>query len=152
MQDLADRFFAARRKGLFRSHPVLENCVVPSSGDVAALEEAGKFTLPADMRAWLAIVGFCTLNDELSFRPEWFRRVEAGVLKGALMFAQDSLGNFYGYVPADGTIVFFSRSEHGYAVLAPSFRGFLEGLETRHLKVTEWAESLNLAAYDWQAV
>jgi hypothetical protein len=114
MQDLADRFLAARRKGWLRSRPILEQCVVPSEHDLHALEEATGCSLPLDMRAWLAIIGFCNVDDDLSFRPEWFRRVDEGQLEGALLFAQDTLGNFYGYVPADGSIVFFSRSEPGF--------------------------------------
>ncbi|WP_158290307.1 SMI1/KNR4 family protein [Ramlibacter sp. WS9] len=115
------------------------------------LEEAAGCSLPSDMRAWLAIVGFCNVDDDLSFRPEWFRRIDQGQLKGALLFAQDTLGNFYGHVPADGSIVFFSRAEPAFAVLASSFRDFLECLESRQFKVMEWVESLTLAPYDWQA-
>jgi SMI1/KNR4 family protein SUKH-1 len=152
MQDLADRFLAARRKGWLRSRAILEHCAVPSENEVHALEEATGCSLPLDMREWLAIVGFCNVDDDLSFRPEWFRRIDQGQLEGALLFAQDTLGNFYGYVPADGSIVFFSRSEPAFAVLAPSFRGFLERLESRNFKVMEWVESLTLASYDWQAV
>ncbi|HSV48107.1 MAG TPA: SMI1/KNR4 family protein [Ramlibacter sp.] len=148
---MADYFLAASRKDWFRSRPVLENCAVPGEQEVAALEESIGCSLPADMRSWLTIVGFCNIDDDLSFRPEWFRRIEDGQLKGSVLFAQDTLGNFYGYVPAEGAIVFFSRSEPAYAVLAPSFREFLGSLQKRDYKIMDWVESLTLAPYEWNS-
>jgi hypothetical protein len=107
--------------------------------------------VPAPLKSWLALVGYGDADQALSFRSEWLERVDEGELKGALRFAQDVLGNFYAFAPDNERIVFFSRSEPAYAVLAPSFEAFLGELERRDFKIVDWVESLELAPYAWSA-
>ncbi|MEQ1806113.1 MAG: SMI1/KNR4 family protein [Burkholderiaceae bacterium] len=102
-----------------------------AEADITLAEERAGAKLPTDLKTWLQIVGYGDINEDLSFRFEWLRQVEQGELKGAVLFAQDGLGNFYAYVPSDERIVFFSRSAPEYSVLAPSFRAFMEELERR---------------------
>jgi hypothetical protein len=130
----------------------LESCHIPSAHEVGALEAKVGVTLPADMRRWLKLVGFCNFGDELSFRAGWFNRVEQGHLAGSVLFAQDELGAFLAFVPESGEVVYFSRSEPGYAALAPSFEAFLEQLESRNYKLGDWVDSLILKPYEWKAV
>ncbi len=139
-------------KGWWRSRPFLEDCDIPSAQDVRELEAKVDAALPSDMRRWLELVGFCNFGDELSLRACWFCRVEQGQLAGSVLFAQDQLGDFLAFVPATGEIVFFSRSEPGYASLAPSFEAFLERLESRDYQLGEWVDSLILHPYAWNAV
>lgn len=150
MQDLASRFLSARRRRLIGSRPIVDHRVIPSEQDVLSLEQKVGSALPDDMRGWLFNVGFCNIDDDLSIRPEWFRPVEQGHLRGAVLFAQDTLGSFYGFVPSDGRVVFFARYEPAFTVLAPTFRGFLEQIAAHDFKVLEWVESLALAPYEWQ--
>lgn len=91
------------------------------------------------------------LDDDISFRSEWLTKIERGVFKGAVQFAQDILGNFYAFAPQDGRVVYFSRSTPEYAVLAPDFNSFLKELERRNFKILEWTESIELSPCDWNA-
>lgn len=150
MQDLVDRFLSARRKRWLGTRPIVEHRAVPSEQDLASLEGRLGCALPSDMRAWLSTVGFSNIDDDLSLRAEWFRQVDQGHLKGAVLFAQDTLGGFYGFAPADGRIVFFARFEPGYAVLAENFREFLQQLAARDFKVLEWVDSMTLMPYEWE--
>ncbi len=152
MEDLVSQFTVARKRGWFRDRPVLEECRPASSVELVALEKAVGCALPGDLRVWLETVGFCNVNDELSIREFWFKRVDVGHLKGAFLFAQDDLGNFYGMTSPEGQVLFFSRSEAAYAVLASSFREFLRQLAGREYVLADWVDNLKLAPYDWNAV
>lgn len=110
MQDLADRCLLARRKRWLRTRPVVAQRALPSERELLSLEQRIGCALPSDLRGWLSIVGFCDIDDELSFRAEWFDALDPGHLAGAVLFAQDILGRFYGFMPTDGRIVFFARS------------------------------------------
>lgn len=107
--------------------------------------------LPEALRTWLRALGYGDLDQALSFRYDWFQVVEYGHLSGAVIFAQDDLGNFYAYAPADGSVVVFSRSSRAYAVLAPSFMGFIEELERRDFKLGRWVDGVHLLLYDSNA-
>jgi hypothetical protein len=139
------------RKMWLGTKPVFEPYRAVSAADLTLVEQTVRADLPEDMRAWLLLVGYGDINEDLSFRLEWFKSVEQGALKGAVLFAQDNLGNFYAYVPSDGSIVFFSRSAPQYAVLASSFRVFMEELEQRDYKLMQWVESLVGIPYQWDA-
>lgn len=152
MRDLVDRYLSARRKGWFRSRPVVEWSVPLSAGDLDALEKRIGCTLPPDLKTWLALVGYGDIDQTFSIRNEWFQPVEDGELKGGCRFAQDVLGNFYAFGPGSEEVVFFSRSEAAYALLAPSFQAFLTTLERRDYKILEWVDSMELSPYAWSAV
>jgi len=149
MKDLADRCLLARRKRWLRTRPVVAQRALSSERELLALEQRIGCALPSDLRAWLSIVGFCDIDDELSFRAEWFNAPDPGHLAGAVLFAQDILGRFYGFMPTDGRIVFFARSEPGHAVLATNFREFLQQLADRDFKVVDWVDSVELKPYQW---
>lgn len=151
VRDIADRLLERRRKGWFRSRPLFELYAEASGPELAKVEGALGAPLPSSLTAWLAAVGFGDIDEDLSFRADWFSVVEQGELKGAVFFAQDTLGNFYGYHPVNERIVFFSRSESGYAVLASNFREFLEELERLDWKIMDWVESIPLLPYEWAA-
>lgn len=150
MREQAERLLSRSRKGWFKTKPLFESYRAVSEADVALAEERVNTALPADLRAWLLLVGYGDIND-LSFRFEWFSQVEQGALRGAVRFAQDALGNFYAYVPSDERIVFFSRSAPEYAVLALRFRAFMQELERRDYKIIEWVERLAGLPYSWAA-
>ena len=149
MRDLADRILSRTRKGWLRSRPLFEPHRAVSESDLAQVEAKVK-ELPSDLEAWLLAVGYGDIDGDLSFRAEWFNEVDRGDAKGAVIFAQDILGNFYAYAP-EREIIFFSRSTPEYAILAPSFREFMEELERRDFKVMDWVESIVLLPYHWGA-
>jgi hypothetical protein len=146
MRDIAERVLSRSRKRWFRSKPLFEHHKPVSATDLVRIEEKVNAALPEDLKAWLLAVGYGDIDEDLSFRSEWFQQVEQGELKGAVLFAQDSLGNFYAYMPKDERIIFFSQSE--YAILALGFRAFMEELEHRDFKVLEWVESVSAIPYD----
>ncbi|WP_194792882.1 SMI1/KNR4 family protein [Caenimonas koreensis] len=151
MRDIADRLLEHRRAGWIGSRPLFKQYAQASGPELAEVESRLGISLPASLVSWLATVGFGDIDEDLSFRAEWFSVVEQGELKSAVLFAQDTLGNFYGYLPVNERIVFFSRSEPGYAFLAQNFREFLEELERRDWRVMNWVESIQLRPYRWAA-
>jgi len=151
MRELINRIVSESRKTWLRTRPVFVRHAPVSSAEIDRIEQEVRTILPTDLREWLLEAGYGDVNEQLSFRREWFRAVEHGHLTGAVLFAQDELGNFYAYVPADGSIVYFCRSSPEYAVLASSFRDFMEELEYRAFKLTEWVDRLPTAPYCWDA-
>jgi hypothetical protein len=151
MQQLASRLLAARRKRWFGTRPVFESYAAVSAADLSRIETRVGTDLPAELKAWLLMVGFGDIGDVLSFRDEWFQAIEQGPLRGGFQFAQDELGNFLGSPRAEGTVAFLSRSVHGYAVLAPTLEAFLQELERRNYEAAEWFQSVELAPYAWTA-
>ena len=151
MRDVVDLLLQARRKSWLRSRPVFEPYASASSAELARVQHYLGSSSPPDLIEFLAAAGYGDIGEELAFRAEWFKPVESGQLKGAVQFAQDILGNFYAVVPGSGRIIFFSRSEPAYAVLAASFRAFMEELARREYKIIEWVDSLSLQPYEWQS-
>ena len=117
----------------------------------AAAEARVGRALPEDLKSFLSLVGFGDVGEDLGFRKEFFSSVEEGQFKEGTQFAQDILGNFYAFPPDDGRVLFFSRSEPGFTVLAPSFLAFLEELQRRDYKLIEWVDSVELSPYAWSA-
>jgi len=150
MRELADRTLNRTRKRWLRSKPLFEPHRAVSEGDLAHVERKLSAKLPDDLKTWLLAVGYGDLDGDLSFRAEWFNEVDRGEVKGAVIFAQDILGNFYACAP-DGRIIFFSRSAPEYSVLAQNFRVFMEELERRDFKVMDWVDSVTLVPYHWGA-
>jgi hypothetical protein len=152
MRDLVERLLASRRKGLFKSRPLFEAYAPATPAYLSAAESYIGRALPEDLKAWLSLVGFGDVGEDLGFRKEFFAPVADGKFKGGAHFAQDILGNFYAFPPDGDRVVFFSRTEPRYAEIAPSFRAFLEELERRDYKLTDWVDSLELLPYAWSAV
>jgi len=151
MQAFVDRVLASTRRKFLRSTPLFASYRPVSAIEIEQVERQVDAKLPQDLKAWLLAVGYGDLDESLSFRSEWFTKVEQGKLKGSVVFAQDELGNFYAFVPEGGAVVFFSRSAPEYAVLASSFSSFMTELESRDFKVIEWAESVPPPPYSWNA-
>lgn len=105
--------------------------------------------LPDDLREWLLQVGYGDLDDDLSFRAQWFAAIRTGQLKGGAIFAQDGLGNFYAFDASERHIYYLSRSEPVYAKISASFTEFLEELIRRDYKLEDWVDELETRAYDW---
>jgi len=147
MEPLFARILNARRKRFLGSKPLFEP--YKPATDIADVEAKIGTSLPEALAAWLAAAGYGDINDVLSFRSDWFNVIDRGELKGHVMFAQDILGNFYSFSPADGTIHFVCRSAPEYAFLAKHFGAFPEQLEQRNFQLEEWTDSLKAQRYEW---
>ena len=107
MRDLVERLLANRRKGWFKSRPVFEAYAPATLADLSAAESHVGRALPEDLKAWLLLLGFGDVGEDLGFRKEFFAPVADGKLKGGAQFAQDILGNFYAFPPDGDRVVFF---------------------------------------------
>ncbi|MHA6890441.1 hypothetical protein [Ralstonia pseudosolanacearum] len=94
---LAGIVLSARRKGFFRQNPIFKLHRKTSSIELFALEKKIGMQIHGDLRDWLLAVGYGDIDEEISFREEWFSSIETGQLKGSTRFAQDILGNFYSF-------------------------------------------------------
>lgn len=151
MHDLAERLLKRTRKSFFRKRPLFEPNVAVDQTELDRIEHKLGSRIPQDLREWLLVMGYGNVDDVLSIQADWLHPVERGHLKGAAIFGQDDLGNFYAYLPSDGRIVYFSRSSHEYAVLAPNFLSFMEELERRDFKLGEWVDHVAALPYGWDA-
>ena len=147
MRELAARVLTKTRKRWFKTHPLFESHAPVTSSELERIEKKVGITLPADLQDWLLSVGYGDVDESLSFRYDWFSRVERGALLGAVIFAQDELGNFYAYSPKDWSIMFVSRSASKLTTVAPSFLAFMEELERRDFKLEYWMDSLPSEPY-----
>lgn len=139
---------SAHRKRLFRSKPVYVAYSKVSSDELENLQSRLGSTLPLTLRQWLVTAGYGDIDDQLSFREEWFSCLNTGELKGSICFAQDILGNFYVY-DRPGRIYFLSRSEATYAPMVKDFLEFFEELIRRDYKLIEWTDTLDAQKYSW---
>ena len=149
MDPLVARISTAKRKRLFGSKPIFEPHKPTSASELRQIEEEIACALPEDLRTWLLEAGFGDFNEIFALRQEWFRVVDRGPLKGHVMFAQDILGNFYSFSPADGRIHFICRSAPEYALMAKDFHSMLEELERRSFNLQEWVDHLPSLPYEW---
>ena len=134
----------ARRKGWLHTRPLFDPFESVGESEIEQAELRAGEQLPADLKAWLLAVGYGDIDEKLSFRRDWFHKIEDGRLAGSVTFAQDELGNLYAFDPNDGSIFFLSRSSPEYARLASHFRAFMEELERRDFRLEEWTKTLSL--------
>ena len=151
MHSLAQRILAKTRRNWLRTRPVFQPFKPVDQIELERVEAKVGARLPEDLRAWLLAVGYGDVNDVLSFRYDWFHTIDQGHRSGAVIFAQDELGNFFAFTPEDGAIHFFARSSPEYVTVAPSLRAFVEELERRDFKLLEWMDTLALLPYDRDA-
>lgn len=148
LESLAKTVLSASRKGFLRSKSVFKPHAATSTRELSELAEEIGIPLPNDLQVWLLAVGYGDIDEELSFRREWFARIESGQLKGGARFAQDILGNFYAF-NSDERIIFLSRSQSAYAVMSKGFLEFIDELVRRDYKLIDWVNTLETQWYDW---
>ena len=149
MSALFLRILDAKRKRLLGKKRIFEPHRVVAESELAILEDRIGCALPNSLRSWLLEAGYGDLNEELSFREEWFSVVDRGQLKGHVFFAQDIPGNFYSFSPANGEVHYVCRSSVEYAFMAQDFHAFLEELERREFQLEKWIAGLCATAYEW---
>ncbi len=147
MEEVLEKLRNARRKVLWRFKPMWALHASATEADLDGAEGKVGAPIPADLRTFLLQFGFGDLNDELSFRRDWFSRIEYGPLVGHVVFGQDDRGNLYTADPGSGAVHYIDRFEPGYARLAPSFAAFLAEAAARGFNVVAWAESNTLEPY-----
>ena len=152
MDALVERFLAATRKKFFCRRPVFEKYREATEDDLGEIEQRVGAMLPSCLRLWLLLAGFGDLNEELSFRAEWFNAIDRGRLKGYVIFAQDDGGHFYAFSPVSGAIFFIRRSAPEYALIAGDFVAFMDAFETHGFELQKWTDSLESLPYEWTAV
>jgi len=145
---LAQTMLSGSRKGFFRKKPIFSAHEKVSPSELSALEKIILIQIPVDLRDWLLAVGYGDINEEISFREEWFTAIERGQLKGGAIFAQDILGNFYAFNPL-GRIYYLSRSAPVFAAIAKDFFDFVEELIRRDYKLVDWINTLETQRYEW---
>lgn len=146
MQEFVARVLNTSRKRWLRACPLFEPFAPVGAAEIEQAERKAGGPLPVELRAWLLAAGYGDVDETLSFRQDWFQKIETGHLTGFVIFAQDDLGNFYAYSQTDGSIYFLARSSPQYAKLASSFRAFMEELENRDFQLGAWTNSLPLAS------
>lgn len=140
---------SASWKGFLRQRPVFNAYGTVSPDQLDVVERKIGVAMPIDLRRWLLTLGYGDIDEELSFREEWFSAMESGQLKGGALFAQDALGNFYGFDPCD-RIYFFSRSQTVFSAVSESFPEFIEKLLRRDYDLTGWVDTLATQEYEWE--
>ena len=148
IDELAKTVLSASRKGLFRKKPVFKAHATVSPEELGRLEKKVGIPVPTSLRDWLLAVGYGDIDEEMSFREEWFAPIEKGQLKGGVRFAQDVLGNFYAF-DSPGRIYFLSRSEPVFAPMSKDFLEFAGELVRRDYKLGAWIETLETQKYEW---
>jgi len=153
MQDIVERIRKGSRTSTrwFRrtSRPLFRQFAPVMPIELDQIEQTFDTQLPPDLREWLLAMGYGDVDDTLSFRRDWMHTVKQGHLAGTVSFAQDELGNFFGYRPTEGSVIYFCRSGPEYAFIAPCFRAFMEELETRDFRLLAWLEELATEPYEW---
>jgi len=146
--ELANTVRTASRKGFFRRKTIFNLYKGITPDGLSALDLKIGIRIPEDLRDWLLAVGYGDIDDELSFREEWFVPIVVGQLKGGVIFAQDILGNYYAF-DLHGDIYYLSRSQRVFAKVSESFLMFIKELINRDYKLVNWVETLNTQTYDW---
>lgn len=149
MKDVLHAINTTTRKSFFGRKPMYKPHAVVTDIDLTSAEEAIRCTLPSSLKELLCSIGYGDLNNELSFRKEWWQVLEVGQLKGNVVFAQDDRGNLYTFSPDTGEVHYIDRFDGSYAQLAPSFDLFLRGLMDRNFEVVYWAEHLPQQPYEF---
>ncbi len=148
LDGLVKAVFSASRKGFFRQKPIFEPYAMTSSGELSELEGEIGIPLPNDLRCWLLALGYGDIDEEMSFRREWFASIDSGQLKGGARFAQDILGNFYAF-DGDGHVFYLSRSQPVFAAISKGFLEFIDELMRRDYQLVDWVNSLASQRYEW---
>jgi hypothetical protein len=145
---LTKAVLSASRKSFLRQKPVFRAHETVLVDELSDLEKEIGVPLPSDIRKWLLVLGYGDIDEEMSFRKEWFATINTGQLKGGALFAQDILGNFYAFDSYD-RIYYLSRSQPVFATISTSFLEFIEELICRDYKLVDWVNTLETQRYEW---
>lgn len=148
INELTKTVLSASRKGLLRRKPIFKPYAATFSDELSKVEQEIGALMPNDLRNWLLAVGYGDIDDELSFRRDWFARIESGKLTGGARFAQDILGNFYAF-DSSGRIFYLCRSEPVFSAVSENFLKFIEELIRRDYKLIDWVNSIETQKYEW---
>ena len=146
--EIADKVLSTSRKSLFRRKSIFSAHKGITPDELRMLDLKLGVQIPDDIRDWLFAAGYGDIDDELSFREEWFSVIKVGQLKGGVIFAQDILGNYYAF-DLNGNIYYLSRSQQVFAKVSDSFLLFIRELINRDYKLVDWVETLDAKTYDW---
>jgi hypothetical protein len=78
MRALFNRVLDAKSKRLFGHKFIFEPYLATSASALANVEDRIGCPIPDSLRSWLLQAGYGDINEELSFRDEWFRVVDRG--------------------------------------------------------------------------
>lgn len=145
---VAQIVLSAKTGSWFRERPLFKKHAAVSADQLAALEHQLGIQLPGEFREWLILAGYGDIKEELSFSPEWIRKVGSGPLAGGVSFSQDILGNFYVFDVPLGRVYYLARSEPVFALLSGGFREFVETLVARSYDLEGWIDSISTQGYD----
>lgn len=149
MGSLTKRILAKQRKTLLGHKAIYCQYRTVSAVDLFQVERKLGCALPSKLCEWLLEAGYGDLNEQFSFRQEWFDLIDRGLLVGHIRFAQDDLGNFYAISPTNSAIHYLSRKTPEYALMSTDFTAFLEEFERRQFDIEGWVDQLQVEPYDW---
>jgi len=150
IQAAASTVLHASKKRLFGRKPIYECYAKTTNVELCAVEARVGAAIPADLRDWLLLVGYGDINEALSFREEWFKRLDRGPLVNTVVFAQDILGNHYVF-SVSGEISYLCRTAPEYALVAQNFLTFITNFIEAGYSEERMIETFRTQRYELQS-
>lgn len=145
MDEIAKIILSAKRRRFLRSHPVFEPFKTAPEAELFRLAKGLNFKFPLGLSKWLRLAGYGDIDGVLSFREEFFSKVDCGPLDGLVTFAQDSGSNCFAFNPKNDSIYYIHRPEQTAVRISDDFPSFLQELIRRDYKLPDWVGSLSKA-------
>lgn len=145
---IAKIVLSAKTRSWFRERLLFNRHAAVSTDQLASVEHQLGIQLPGEFREWLLLAGYGDVDDVLSFRREWIRKIGSGPPANGVSFSQDILGNFYAFDVPLGRVYYLARSEPVFALLSGSFCEFMETLVARSYDLEGWIDSASTQEYD----
>lgn len=148
MKKTIDTVLSAKRKRFLRNQPIYQTSARASEMGLYKVAKKLQCKLTLGLSKWLLEAGYGDIENNLSFREDWFCLLNRSPLPSLVAFAHDDQDNLYAYDPKKDTIYFIAADNSGYARLADDFCTFLNELIKRDYDLPTWRDSFTLEKFD----
>ena len=145
MDEIAKIILSAKRRRFLRSQPIYERYKTVSEAELFRLASELNFKFTLGLSKWLRLAGYGDIDKSLSFREEWFSKIDSGSVDGLVSFARDKVGNRYAFSLKDGSIYYLHQPELAAARISDDFASFLQELIRRDYQLLEWMGSVSIS-------
>lgn len=147
MNEIFSEIKNARKKKLIFGYKELYRLIKPiNKSELNDIEDKNSFNFPSEIMATLIELGSCTIGDELNLHsPSEIYPLDEdnGNMKGFVIFASDTLGNYFAFKPNGDGVYFLCHDPLGSCLVASSFKEFLKKFIEADYKLEDFSEKLD---------
>jgi len=145
MDEIVKIILLAKRRRFLLNRPIYKLHHSTSEAGLFRLATELNFKFALGLSKWLRLAGYGDIDESLTFREEYFSKIDGGSLGILVTFARDPAGNQFAFSLNDGTIYLIHHPDLLKVRLSDSFISFLQELIRRDYQLHDWITAISSA-------